>query len=72
MLNAFQLCTFLRALGNVMVVVVLGLIGVQYYSVVVVTLGPGMSSENTAKASGTGILAGLYTLLVISGSTLTH
>jgi len=48
-----------------MLLVVLGLVGLTYYSVVVETLGPGMSSQdNKVKASATGVLAGVYSLIV--------
>lgn len=66
-LNAFRFCKFLRVLGHFMVLVVLGIVGLTYYSVVVETLGPGMSSQdNKLKASATGILAGAYTLIVLN------
>lgn len=72
-LNAFRLCTFLRVLGHFMVLVVLGLVGLIYYSVVVETLGPGMSSkDSTLKATATGVLAGAYTLIVHSHRALSQ
>ena len=64
-LNVFRFCKFLRALGHLMVLVVLGLVGLTYYSVVVRTLGPDMSSvDDKFKASVSGIVAGVYTLIV--------
>lgn len=43
-LNVFQLCKFLKVLGHVMVFAVLSLVGISYYSVVVVALGGGLVS----------------------------
>lgn len=40
--NAFKYCTALRALGSIMIVVVMGIIGVSYYAVVVAMYGPAL------------------------------
>lgn len=40
--NVFRYCTLLRALGSVMILVVLGIIGVSYYAVVVAKYGPAL------------------------------
>lgn len=40
--NVFKYCTVLRALGSVMILVVLGIIGVSYYAVVVAKYGPAL------------------------------
>ncbi|KAF5729907.1 protein S-acyltransferase 14 [Tripterygium wilfordii] len=40
--NVFKFCTPLRALGSIMILVVLAIIGVTYYSVVVVNYGPAL------------------------------
>ncbi|GAA0145425.1 protein modifying enzyme [Lithospermum erythrorhizon] len=38
--NVFKLCTALRALGSIMILLVLAIVGVTYYSVVLTTYGP--------------------------------
>lgn len=40
--NVFKFCTALRALGSIMIVLVLGIIGVTYYVVVVANYGPAL------------------------------
>ncbi|KAF5734872.1 hypothetical protein HS088_TW15G00367 [Tripterygium wilfordii] len=40
--NVFKFCTPLRALGSFMILVVLAIIGVTYYSVVIVNYGPAL------------------------------
>ncbi|KAI9174053.1 hypothetical protein LWI28_011203 [Acer negundo] len=40
--NVFKYCSVLRALGSVMILLVLGIIGVSYYAVVVSTYGPAL------------------------------
>ncbi|GAV82751.1 zf-DHHC domain-containing protein [Cephalotus follicularis] len=40
--NVFKFCTALRALGSVMIVFVLGIVGVTYYCVVVAIYGPAL------------------------------
>ncbi|XP_022738445.1 probable protein S-acyltransferase 14 [Durio zibethinus] len=40
--NVFKFCTALRALGSIMIVFVLGIIGVTYYAVVVAHYGPSL------------------------------
>lgn len=63
-LNAFQLCKFLKALGHVMVLAVLALVGVSYYCVVVVTLGGGMSSGKPHIVLLDLVLAILFNIVV--------
>ncbi|EEF51005.1 hypothetical protein RCOM_1680880 [Ricinus communis] len=38
--NVFKFCTALRALGSIMMVLVIGIIGVTYYVVVIADYGP--------------------------------
>ena len=40
--NVFKFCTALRALGSIMIVLVLGIIGVTYYVIVVAKYGPAL------------------------------
>jgi palmitoyltransferase len=40
--NVFKFCTALRALGSIMIVLVLGIIGVTYYVIVVANYGPAL------------------------------
>lgn len=42
--NAFKLCTALRALGYVMVLVVVAIVGLTYYAVVLVNYLPSILS----------------------------
>ncbi|KAJ6341931.1 hypothetical protein OIU77_023116 [Salix suchowensis] len=40
--NVFKFCTALRALGSIMIVLVLGIVGVTYYVIVVAKYGPAL------------------------------
>ncbi|KAJ7010845.1 hypothetical protein NC653_001335 [Populus alba x Populus x berolinensis] len=40
--NVFKFCTTLRALGSIMIVLVLGIVGVTYYVIVVANYGPAL------------------------------
>lgn len=40
--NVFKFCTALRALGSIMILLVLGVVGVTYYSVVLTNYGPAL------------------------------
>lgn len=40
--NVFKFCTALRALGSIMVVLILGIIGVTYYVIAVTKYGPAL------------------------------
>ena len=40
--NVFKFCTALRALGSIMILLVLGIIGLSYYALVVVNYGPAL------------------------------
>ncbi|QDZ17571.1 putative S-acyltransferase [Chloropicon primus] len=44
--NVFQFCKCLRLLGNVMILVVLGLVALSYYPIVVTIYGPAMFDQN--------------------------
>lgn len=64
-LNAFQLCKFLRILGHVMVLVVLGLVGVMYTTVVGLTYGPKLLGRNVLVAIGSSVVVFVYTGLAV-------
>ena len=40
--NVFKFCSALRALGSIMILLVLGIIGLSYYALVVVNYGPAL------------------------------
>ncbi|KAK4753237.1 hypothetical protein SAY87_022035 [Trapa incisa] len=42
--NVFKFCTVLRGLGSIMIILVLGVVGVTYYSVVLTNYGPALSA----------------------------
>ncbi|KXZ50012.1 hypothetical protein GPECTOR_18g166 [Gonium pectorale] len=59
-LNIFQYCRFLRILGHVMVLLVLGLIGLTYTAVVPLTYGPKLLSRNPFVVLGSVIVVVVY------------
>jgi hypothetical protein len=64
-LNIFIWCKFLRHLGKVMVLIVLALTGMTYYSTFTATIQPHITSNNDpATQSGFIILLIFYTLVV--------
>ncbi|GMH34451.1 hypothetical protein BSKO_02285 [Bryopsis sp. KO-2023] len=64
-LNVFQLCKFLKALGHVMVLVVLALLGLSYYSVVFLTLIPAFNNTDALWLKGVVIALMVVFSLVI-------
>lgn len=40
--NVFKFCTALRALGSIMILLVLGIVGLSYYALVIVNYGPAL------------------------------
>ncbi|KAK3435072.1 hypothetical protein EUGRSUZ_D02456 [Eucalyptus grandis] len=59
--NVFKFCTALRGLGSIMILVVLGVVGVTYYSVVVTSYGPALLG------GGVGALIALAVLVLFHG-----
>ncbi|VFQ85961.1 unnamed protein product [Cuscuta campestris] len=57
--NIFRFCTALRGLGSIMILLVLGVVGVTYYAVVIVTYGPLL-----AGAGAIGILTSFAVLVL--------
>ncbi|GBF99728.1 S-acyltransferase-like [Raphidocelis subcapitata] len=62
-LNCFRLCKCLRAVGNVMVLFVLGLVGLSWYAVVPAHYGRTLASGPPAAAAGSFLAIAVFTLL---------
>eukprot|EP00216_Chloropicon_sp_CCMP2111_P005202 CAMPEP_0198234728 /NCGR_PEP_ID=MMETSP1446-20131203/666_1 /TAXON_ID=1461542 ORGANISM="Unidentified sp, Strain CCMP2111" /NCGR_SAMPLE_ID=MMETSP1446 /ASSEMBLY_ACC=CAM_ASM_001112 /LENGTH=138 /DNA_ID=CAMNT_0043915549 /DNA_START=61 /DNA_END=478 /DNA_ORIENTATION=+ len=58
--NVFQFCKCLKLLGNVMILIVLGLVGLSYYPVIISVYGPELIS---ASSSATKAVAFIVVLL---------
>jgi hypothetical protein len=65
-LNVFQYCKFLRLLGHVMVLLVLGIVAFTYYTVVGLQYGPGIVSGGILAAFGCTIVVTVFSGLVSS------
>ncbi|XWS61907.1 hypothetical protein CRYUN_Cryun07bG0164700 [Craigia yunnanensis] len=63
--NVFKFCTALRALGSIMIVFVLGIIGVTYYAVVVAHYGPSLFLGGFETLSAIVVLFLFHFLLVM-------
>uniref|UniRef100_A0A1D1ZLL2 S-acyltransferase n=1 Tax=Anthurium amnicola TaxID=1678845 RepID=A0A1D1ZLL2_9ARAE len=64
--NVFKFCTALRALGSVMILLVLGVVGVSYYAVVVTNYGPAVYTGGFEEAAvAVSILIPFHCLLVM-------
>ncbi|KAH9721498.1 putative protein S-acyltransferase 14 [Citrus sinensis] len=63
--NVFKYCTVLRALGSVMILVVLGIIGVSYYAVVVAKYGPALFLGGLDSITALFVLFLFHSLLVM-------
>ncbi|GFR52525.1 hypothetical protein Agub_g15098 [Astrephomene gubernaculifera] len=62
-LNIFQYCRFLRILGHVMVLLVLGLVGLIYTAVVPMTYAPKLLSRNPLVIVGSVVVILIFTLV---------
>lgn len=61
----FQLCKFLKVVGNLMVLVVIALLTSSYYSVVGLTLIPALKDDDRGWLRAVyGTVIGLYTVVV--------
>ncbi|KAF6133925.1 hypothetical protein GIB67_040689 [Kingdonia uniflora] len=60
--NVFQFCTALRGLGSIMIFLVLGVVGVTYYSLVITSYGPALFNGGLDSVEALAIL-GLFHLL---------
>ncbi|GKU95458.1 hypothetical protein SLEP1_g8815 [Rubroshorea leprosula] len=63
--NVFKFCTALRALGSIMIVVVIGIVGVSYYSVVIAIYGPALLHGGTDTFVSLVVLFFFHFLLVM-------
>ncbi|XP_010448848.1 PREDICTED: probable protein S-acyltransferase 13 [Camelina sativa] len=63
--NVFKFCTALRALGSIMIVVVIGIIGFTYYAVVVANYGPALLTGGFDSLVALLVLALFHFLLVM-------
>jgi palmitoyltransferase ZDHHC2/15/20 len=62
--NVFQFCKCLKLLGHVMVLLVVGIIGVSYYTIVIDCYGPYIIQSPTHRAVGSLLAVLLFTFLV--------
>lgn len=69
-LNVFAYCKFLKLLGHIMVLLVLGIVGFVWYAVVVAAYGPKMVHGSAASKFGSSLLVIVFTTLVstVAGS----
>lgn len=67
-LNVFAQCKFLKVLGHIMVLVVLGIVGFTWYAVVPATYGPLMFSGAAGSRFGSTLLVLFFTWLVSVGA----
>jgi len=63
-LNVFRLCKFLRAVGNVMVLFVLGIVGFTWYAVVPAQYGRAVVTGPPLAAAGGVAVAVAFTIVV--------
>eukprot|EP01018_Ginkgo_biloba_P005256 Gb_26192 [translate_table: standard] len=63
--NVFKLCTALRGLGSIMILVVLGIVGVTYYAVVITNYGPALQRGGWEAAGAFVVLLWFHGLLVM-------
>ncbi|KAK6251191.1 Palmitoyltransferase [Theobroma cacao] len=63
--NVFKFCTALRALGSIMIVFVLGIVGVTYYAVVVAHYGPSLFLGGFDALSAVAVIFLFHFLLVM-------
>ncbi|KAK8487286.1 hypothetical protein V6N11_012790 [Hibiscus sabdariffa] len=63
--NVFKFCTVLRGLGSIMILLVLGVVGVTYYSVVVTNYGPALLDGGLHSLLSAVVLILFHFLLVM-------
>ncbi|XP_042451032.1 probable protein S-acyltransferase 14 isoform X2 [Zingiber officinale] len=61
--NVFKFCTALRALGSLMILVVLGVVGASYYAVVVSNYGPALFAGGFSSLRSLAVLVPFHILL---------
>lgn len=68
-LDCFQFCRFLKLLGHVMVLLVVGLVAYMYYTVVLNIYGPMMLTGSSAQRAGASIVVILFSITVSGSGT---
>ncbi|MBA0732749.1 hypothetical protein Gogos_016817 [Gossypium gossypioides] len=63
--NVFKFCTALRGLGSIMILLVLGVVGVSYYSVVLTNFGPALYDGGLDSLTAVVVLILFHCLLVM-------
>ncbi|KAF6156851.1 hypothetical protein GIB67_012380 [Kingdonia uniflora] len=63
--NVFKFCTALRSLGSIMIFLVLGVIGVSYYTVVIINYGPSLFNGGLDSLIALAVLVLFHALLVM-------
>jgi hypothetical protein len=63
-LNVFVYCKFLKLLGHIMVLLVLGIVGFTWYAVVPATYGPMMVTGSPGSRFGSSVLVLFFSWLV--------
>ncbi|WRX11188.1 Palmitoyltransferase [Theobroma cacao] len=63
--NVFKFCTALRGLGSIMILLVLGVVGVTYYSVVLNNYGPALYDGGLDSITAVVVLILFHCLLVM-------
>ncbi|XP_022995673.1 probable protein S-acyltransferase 14 [Cucurbita maxima] len=63
--NVFKFCTALRALGSIMIFLVLGIVGLSYYALVVVNYGPALFRGGLNSLTALLVLLLFHSLLVM-------
>ncbi|CAN1333139.1 Probable protein S-acyltransferase 14 [Linum perenne] len=64
-LNMFKFCTFLRALGSIMIFFVIGIVGLTYYVIVVDNYGPALFNGGIDSLVAFLVLVSFHALLVM-------
>lgn len=63
-LNVFRFCKFLKILGNIMVVIVLGIVGLVWYTMTVAVYGPRLVRSSAGAAIFAAIVLLVFNALV--------
>lgn len=74
-LDVFAYCKFLKLLGHIMVLLVLGIVGFTWYAVVPATYGPMMISGSAGSKFGSSLLVLMFSGLVsavAAGACMAH
>lgn len=66
--NVFKFCTALRALGSIMILLVLGIVGLSYYALVVVNYGPALFRGDLNSLTALLVLLLFHSLVIYFSS----